>query len=278
MASRGLGEESVELLSDSDEEGNVEYLPNPGEFFALVAANSTGSAPEVFVAKVVRLSEDRKFAILAEFSELRPGRYKLSAGRSYRERVNALVYPIDIVYLHSEGEYELRTSKIDIHQAEGVVIITEQSLQIQTSHENITTSALLNEQNHEISVPSHEQNKENTEALNPKNIQTSAPLNEQNHEISVPSHEQNKENTEALNPKNHEISVPSHEQNKEKTEALNPNNKDGRPPKRKNHEPLDGGGELPQRRCWRCQGIGHLQWECPSSRRALWESIDVKFF
>ncbi|XP_068755858.1 uncharacterized protein [Montipora capricornis] len=119
-------------------------------------------------------------------------------------------------------------------EAEGVVIITEQSLQIQTSHENITTSALLNEQNHEISVPSHEQNKENTEALNPKN---------------------------------HEISVPSHEQNKEKTEALNPNNKDGRPPKRKNHEPLDGGGELPQRRCWRCQGIGHLQWECPSSRR-----------
>lgn len=116
MASRGLGEESVELLSDSDEEGNVEYLPNPGEFVALVATNSTGSAPEVFVAKVVRLSEDRKIAILAEFSELRPGRYKLSAGRSYREPVNALVYPIDIVYLHSEGEYELRTSKIDIHR------------------------------------------------------------------------------------------------------------------------------------------------------------------
>ena len=110
MASRGLSEESVELLSDSDE------LPNPGEFVAQVAANSTGSAPEAFVAKVVRLSEDRKIAILAEFSGLRPGRYKLSAGRSYREPINALLYPIDIVYLHSEGEYELRTSKIDIHR------------------------------------------------------------------------------------------------------------------------------------------------------------------
>ena len=83
MASQGPGEVSVELLNDSDEEGNVEYLPKRGEFVALVAANSTESAPEVFVAKVVRLSEDQKIAIQAEFSELRPGRYKLRVGRSY---------------------------------------------------------------------------------------------------------------------------------------------------------------------------------------------------
>jgi len=50
VASRSLGEGSVEILSDKDEEFNIEYLPARGEFVALVAANSTKSVPEVFVA------------------------------------------------------------------------------------------------------------------------------------------------------------------------------------------------------------------------------------
>ena len=56
MASRTLGEDSVEVLSDEDEEGNIEYLPTQGEFVALVATNSTKHVPEVFVAKILRLS------------------------------------------------------------------------------------------------------------------------------------------------------------------------------------------------------------------------------
>ena len=116
MGSRSLGEGSVDVLSDEDEELNIELLPAQGDFVALVAANSTKSVPEVFVAKVLRISDDRKTAYLAEFSELEPGKFKLEAGKSYREATNALIYPVDVVYSHSNGVYELRTSKNEIHQ------------------------------------------------------------------------------------------------------------------------------------------------------------------
>lgn len=115
MASRTLEEDEVRIISDEDEVGNIEYLPLPGDFVALVAANSSKIKPEVFVAKVLRLSEDNKTAFLAEFSETDPGKFRLNAGKSYKEAVNALVYPVDIAYIHSNGVYELRTPKIDIH-------------------------------------------------------------------------------------------------------------------------------------------------------------------
>ena len=116
MACRSLGEGSVDVLSDEDEELNIELLPAQGDFVALVAANSTKSSPEVFVAKVLRISDDRKTAYLAEFSELEPGKFKFEAGKSYKEATNALIYPVDVVYSHSNGVYELRTSKNEIHQ------------------------------------------------------------------------------------------------------------------------------------------------------------------
>ena len=58
VASRSLGDDSTEVLSDLDEEGNVEYLPTQGEFVALVAANSTEESLEIFVGRVMRLTED----------------------------------------------------------------------------------------------------------------------------------------------------------------------------------------------------------------------------
>ena len=116
VASRTLNQDAVEIISEEDEEGRIEYLPLPGDFVALVAANSTKSTPEIFVAKVLRLSEDHKSAYLAEFSEIEPGKFKLDAGKSYKENVNALIFPIDVVYLHSNGVYELRTPKLDIHR------------------------------------------------------------------------------------------------------------------------------------------------------------------
>ena len=93
VASRSLGEGEVEIITDEDEQLNIEYLPTQGEFVALVAANSTKSVPECFVAKVLRLSDDRKTAYLAEFSEVEPGKFKLKAGKSYKEAVDALIYP-----------------------------------------------------------------------------------------------------------------------------------------------------------------------------------------
>ena len=114
-ASRSLEEDGIQMIGEEDE-GRIEYLPVPGDFVALVASNSTKNTPEVFVAKVLRLSEDHKTAYLAEFSEIEQGKFKLSVGKSYAESVKALIFPVDVVYLHSNGVYELRTPKIDIHR------------------------------------------------------------------------------------------------------------------------------------------------------------------
>ena len=83
---------------------------------ALVALNSSQESPEIFVAKILRLSENKKTAFLTEFSEVEPGKFKLSAGKSYEEALNVLVHPVDMVYMHSNGVYQLRTPKIDIHR------------------------------------------------------------------------------------------------------------------------------------------------------------------
>ena len=106
MASRGLEENGVQIVEDEDSAGNIEFLPITGEFVTLVAANSTFSKPEVFLAKVWRLSEDHKTVFLAEFSELEAGKFKLNVGKSYKEDINALIYPIDVAYLQSNGLYE----------------------------------------------------------------------------------------------------------------------------------------------------------------------------
>ena len=80
-----------------------------------MASDSTLSSPKCFLAKLLRLSEDCQTAFLAEFVEIEDGRFKLNAGKSYKEALNALIFPIDVVYLHSNGLYELRMSKINIH-------------------------------------------------------------------------------------------------------------------------------------------------------------------
>lgn len=63
FASRSPDKDSVEIVSDEDK-GNIAYLPGQVEFVALVAANSMEASPEVFVATVLRLSEDQKLPIL----------------------------------------------------------------------------------------------------------------------------------------------------------------------------------------------------------------------
>ena len=53
VASHSLGEGSIEVLSNEDEQLNLEFVPAQGEFVALVTANSTKSIPEVLMAKVL---------------------------------------------------------------------------------------------------------------------------------------------------------------------------------------------------------------------------------
>ena len=64
VARRSLDEDHHEIVSDEDQEGNLDCLLVPGDFVALVAANSTKKLLEVFVAKVLRLSEDKTLHIL----------------------------------------------------------------------------------------------------------------------------------------------------------------------------------------------------------------------
>ena len=115
MASRAMESEEIEILSDEDDDGYLETLPSNGELVALVASNSTLSNPEVFVAKVLKFSQDRKTVFLAHFTEVEPCKFKLEAGKSYRESAKSIIYPVDIEYHYSSGIYELRTPKLDIH-------------------------------------------------------------------------------------------------------------------------------------------------------------------
>ena len=43
--------------------------------------------------------------------------YRLAPGKAWKERIESLVYIIDIAYNHSEHAYELRTSTKDIYKS-----------------------------------------------------------------------------------------------------------------------------------------------------------------
>ena len=115
LASRTLNGEQLEAISQESQDGCIEILPGAGEMVALVAANSTASRPEVFVARVLRLSDDRLTLWLAQFEEIEESKFKLTPGKTYRESTNSVIYPVDIVYDHCNHVYHLRTSKIEIH-------------------------------------------------------------------------------------------------------------------------------------------------------------------
>ena len=68
----------------------------------------------MFVTRLLRLSQDHETPLLG-FNEVEPGQFKLNVGKSYKEALAALIYPVDVVYMHSNGIYKLRTPKIDIH-------------------------------------------------------------------------------------------------------------------------------------------------------------------
>ena len=64
---------------------------------------------------LIRLSEDCKRTYLAEYSDTELGKFKVSAGKSYKEAVNTLIYFTDLVYFHSTWIYEQRKLNIHIH-------------------------------------------------------------------------------------------------------------------------------------------------------------------
>ena len=99
-----------------DKEGfSDEVLPVIGDFVALVARNSTRRSPQIFIAKVLRFSDNKKDVLLAHMEEIEENNFKLTIGKSYLESTNSLIFPIDIAYKTSDRVYELRSQKLDLH-------------------------------------------------------------------------------------------------------------------------------------------------------------------
>ena len=83
---RPMSEKKVRVYVVSNEDDSfVGVLPSNGELVTSVAADSTISVPSMFIGKTLRYSEDHKTVFLAHFQEVKPCKFKLNAGKSYRE-------------------------------------------------------------------------------------------------------------------------------------------------------------------------------------------------
>ena len=121
----GLAEDSETVMEDDSaeeslSEGDVfEIRPKVNDICALLDPCSTAKNIDFFLAKVARFTPDESEAYLIhlDFVENSNNLYKVKPGKVWKESTSALVYPIDIVYNHSENAYQLRTSAEDIYQA-----------------------------------------------------------------------------------------------------------------------------------------------------------------
>ena len=102
--------------STSDCRGGEDVRPIPGDFVALVASNSTTASPQIMIAKLLRYTQDGNEALLASMSEVHENTFVLDTGESFLEEANSLIFPVDLVYLPSDRLYQLRSSKLEIHQ------------------------------------------------------------------------------------------------------------------------------------------------------------------
>jgi hypothetical protein len=100
-------------VSDGDE---FELRPAIGDICALLDGASTADDVAFFIAKVARFTSDGCEAHLAKV-EGSDALYRLAPGKVWKERIESLVYPIDIAYNYSEHAYELRTGAEDIYNA-----------------------------------------------------------------------------------------------------------------------------------------------------------------
>jgi hypothetical protein len=96
----------------------AELKPDAGDIVALLDGASTKANITFFLAKVARLNEDRSEAHLIHLDiiEGTDNLYRLRPGKIWTENIDALIFPLDVVYDSSEKGYELRTSAEDIYK------------------------------------------------------------------------------------------------------------------------------------------------------------------
>jgi hypothetical protein len=107
--------------SSSSRAGGVdvveEYYPETGDIVALVEGDSRESDPRILLGKVLRVYRKEEEVLLAHLQASGKGTYRLTVGRdAWKESINSLVHPVDVVFDSKSGVYKLRTPVIDIHR------------------------------------------------------------------------------------------------------------------------------------------------------------------
>ena len=74
--------------------------------------------PNILVGKVIDVNNDEKTVLMAEMEETDESyTYKMKIGITYKERIEAVVHPIDCVYDADSNAYYLQIRKHEIHEA-----------------------------------------------------------------------------------------------------------------------------------------------------------------
>lgn len=111
-AERALCNSTASLDRDGD------LIPENGDIVALVQDGSTRAAPKILLGKVLRVNCREQEVLLAHLEERGDSNYRLRVGQStWMESIQALVYPVDVIFNNAEGTYSLRSSLLDIHQS-----------------------------------------------------------------------------------------------------------------------------------------------------------------
>ena len=100
------------VVEDDLGDGFNKLLPQIGDIVALLDGVSTKDSIHFFLAKIARYNKTRSEAHLSqlELVDNSDNMYVLKPNSVWVESVNALIFPIDILYNSSKHAYELRTS------------------------------------------------------------------------------------------------------------------------------------------------------------------------
>lgn len=99
-------------------DGELELLPNVGDICALLDSASSSKNICFFLGKIARFSNERQDVHLMHLERVDDSGnlYRIKPGSVWKESVNSLVFPVDIVYNHTAEGYELRTSPEEIYK------------------------------------------------------------------------------------------------------------------------------------------------------------------
>ena len=111
--------DDADFSSDKSESEEFELKPQVGDIVALLDSASTKESILFFLAKIARFTPDRSEAHLSQLVTVddSDNMYVLKPSAVWKESVDSLVFPVDVVYNSSKRAYVLRTSPKDIYES-----------------------------------------------------------------------------------------------------------------------------------------------------------------